>query len=147
MDRIAFAPGAAVFAPREFSFDLLGSYVTRDKGGADRDAWGIGAGLNYFILDNIGVGVDTYADAFEAPYLLNFSGIYRYPVPEMGLAPYAFAGFGRQWEHAAQWLGHIGLGLEYRFNSKTGVFVDGRRVFAGNTSDYAAWRFGLRFAF
>ena len=96
VDRFAFAPSAATFAPREFSFDLLGSYVTRDKGGADRDAWGIGAGLNYFILDNIGVGLDTYADAFEAPYLLNFSGIYRYPIADVGLAPYGFAGFGRQ---------------------------------------------------
>jgi hypothetical protein len=146
-DRFVYAPGTAVFGPREFTFDLLGSYVTRDKGGADRDAWGIGAGVNYFLTENIGAGIDTYADAFESPYLLNFSGIYRYPIAELGLAPYGFAGVGRQWEHAPQWTGHIGAGVEFRFNSHTGIFIDGRRVFAGNTSDYGAWRFGLRFGF
>jgi len=96
-DHFTYAPASAVFSPRELTFDLFGSYVTRDKDGADKDAWGIGAGLNYFITENIGAGIDTYADAFETPYLLNFSGIYRYPIHDMGLAPYGFAGFGRQW--------------------------------------------------
>ena len=93
------------------------------------------------------MGADTYADAFEAPYLLNFSGIYRYPIQDMGFAPYAFAGFGRQWEHAAQWTGHIGAGIEYRVNMHTGVFFDGRRVFTDITKDYSLWRFGLRLGF
>ncbi len=144
-DRLNYAPQAAVFGPREFSFDILGGYATRDKGGADDDAFGIGAGVNYFIFDNIGVGIDTYADAFTAPYLLNFSGIYRYPIKDLGLAPYGFGGFGRQWEHNPRWTGHLGAGAEYRFNTKTGVFLDGRRVFGGD--DYALWRLGFRFAF
>ena len=144
-DRFAYSPGSATFGPRELSVDLFGGYATRDKGGADTDAYGIGVGVNYFIFDNIGVGVDTYADAFTTPYLLNVSGIYRYPIAQLGLAPYAFAGFGRQWEHDPRWTGHFGAGVEYRFNTKTGVFVDGRRVFGGD--DYALWRLGFRFAF
>ena len=43
--------------------------------------------------------------------------------------------------------GHIGLGVEYRFNARTGVFLDARRVFPDSTDDYALWRFGLRLAF
>ena len=147
VDRLAWSPTGAGYAPREFSIDFGGGYATRDKGGADKDAFGIALGVNYFITENIGAGVDTYADAFTAPYALNFSGIYRYPISDTGFAPYGFAGFGRQWEHAAQWTGHIGLGLEFRVNTHTGLFLDGRRVFADTTSDYALWRLGLRFGF
>src|SRR5437764_1040679 len=93
------------YAPREFSLDLFGSYATRDRHGSGSDAWGIGAGFNFFFTHYLGIGVDTYADAFETPYLLNGSAIARYPVPETALAPYAFAGFGRQWDFAPQWLG------------------------------------------
>jgi hypothetical protein len=127
--------------------DLLGGYATRDKRGRDKDAFGIGAGVNYFFTRNIGVGADTYADAFNVPYQLNASGIFRYPIPDTGLAPYAFGGFGRQWEFAPQWTGHLGLGLEFRLNAHTGIFLDARRVFAGQTSDYALWRTGLRIGF
>ncbi len=147
VDRFAFAPTGAGYAPHEFSFDIAGGYATRDKDGRDKDACGLAGGVSYFITDKIGVGADTYFDAFELPYMLNFSGIFRYPISETGLAPYGFGGFGRQWEHAAQWTGHIGAGLEFRLNTHTGVFVDGRRVFPDTTNDYCLWRFGFRFGF
>lgn len=101
--------------------------------------------MNYFLTENFGVGADSYADAFEPPYLLNASGIFRYPFGAPGLAPYVFAGFGRQWDHAAQWLGHVGAGVEYRLNPETGIFVDAREVFAAKTDDYILVRFGFRF--
>ena len=147
-DRFSYdrAAGTA-YEVHEFSLDILGGYATRDKRGHDKDAFGIGAGVNYFFTRNIGVGADTYADAFNVPYLLNASGIFRYPIPETGFAPYAFGGFGRQWEYAPQWTGHLGLGLEFRINARTGVFLDARRVFAGQTSDYALWRAGVRLGF
>src|SRR2546425_11833701 len=100
MDRVNWSPTGAGYAPREFSFDFAGGYATRDKGGFDKDAFGIALGVNYFITENIGVGADTYADAFTAPYMLNFSGIFRYPISDTGFAPYGFGGFGRQWDHA-----------------------------------------------
>jgi len=144
-DRLVYAPGNATFAPHEFSFDVAGGYATRDKSGNDTDAWGIGVGVNYFIFENIGVGVDTYADAFTTPYMANFSAIYRYPFRDLGLAPYGFGGFGRQWEHDPKWTGHIGGGVEYRFNAKTGLFLDGRWVIGGD--DYGLYRMGFRLAF
>jgi len=146
-DRLRWEPSGAGYAPREFSFDFGGGYATRDKGGADKDAYGIALGVNYFITENIGAGADTYFDAFTLPYLMNFSAIYRYPLWDTGLAPYAFGGFGRQWDHAAQWSGHIGAGVEFRLNVHTGVFLDGRRVFEDRTSDYALWRLGFRVGF
>ena len=139
--------GPAGYVANEFSVDLFGNYATRDKHGNNTDAWGIGGGINYFFTRNFGIGADTYADAFTVPYLLNGSVIYRYPLGESGMAPYGFAGFGRQWDHAGQWTEHLGLGMEFRINSRTGLFLDARRVFAPQTGDYAVWRAGLRLAF
>jgi hypothetical protein len=142
----AMAQSTELFPSHEASMDLFGFYGSRDKGG-NRDAWGMGAGFNYFITQNIGVGADTYMDAFTIPYLLNGQGIFRYPLKRLPMAPYVFAGAGRQWTHAAQWLGDIGVGLDYRFQPKMGAFVDVREVFPTETQDYTVLRFGFRFTF
>jgi hypothetical protein len=136
-----------LYSANEASLDLFGFYGSRDKSGHKGDAWGIGAGGNYFFTENIGAGLDTYADAFELPYLLNASGIYRYPIRDTAFAPYGFGGFGREWTHAAQWMGHVGLGIEYRMQHQTGVFLDAREVFPSETKDYAVVRFGFRLRF
>lgn len=146
-DHFAFDPGEGLFEPQELSLDLFGFYGSRNRHGSDESAWGPGVGLNYFVTENWGFGADTYADAFREPYLLNGNVIYRYPIETAGLAPYAFAGFGRQWTYAAQWMGDLGGGVEYRINAKTGLFTDLRGVFPQNTSNYAVWRFGIRLVF
>jgi hypothetical protein len=79
--------------------------------------------------------------------LLNASGIYRYPLRNTRFAPYGFGGFGRQWEHAAQWLAHIGVGVDYRLKSQTSLFFDAREVFPTETGNYAVLRFGFRLKF
>lgn len=129
----------------DLSLDLFGFNASRDKGGADKEAWGLGVGVNYFLTENWGVGADTYADAFTLPYLANGSLLFRYPLGDSMFAPYAFGGFGRQWAHAAQWTGHVGGGLEFRFSGPTALFADVRWVFAEETKDYSVVRFGLRF--
>ncbi len=136
----------ASFEPNELSFDAFGFTASRDKSGADKQAWGPGVGLNYFFTEFWGLGLDTYADAFEVPYLLNGSALFRYPLDDF-LAPYAFAGFGRQWDHAAQWLVHAGVGLDFRVFDRTSLFADVRGVFPDTTKDYALVRFGVRFTF
>ena len=140
-------PAAGLFEAHELSGDLLGFYSSRDKGGSSTSAWGYGAGLNYFVTDKIGFGADTHADAFTVPYLLNGSAIFRYPLGANGLAPYGFGGVGRQWEHAAQWNFHLGVGLEYRFHQNTGLILDVREVFPDQTKDYTLVRCGFRFTF
>ena len=118
----------------------------RDKDGDDGNAFGIGVGVNYFFRENMGVGLDSYTDGIRFPYLLNASFIYRFGNQQM-LAPYAFAGFGRQWEHAAQWTGHLGGGAEYKWKTGMGVFLDGRWVLPKETSNYGLFRLGVRWGF
>jgi len=137
-----------LYTADEGSVDLFGAWGSRNRDGHSSDAWGPGVGANYFFTQNIGAGVDTYTDGIRLPYLLNLSGIFRYPIPQIPpLAPYGFGGIGRQWDHAAQWTGHIGVGAEYRFRPHTGAFVDLREVFPADTKDYTVFRFGLRFKF
>ena len=138
-----------LYTANEGSLDFFGFWGSRDKDGHSSNAWGPGIGANYFFTRNIGAGVDTYGDAFNLPYLLNFSGFFRYPlqIQQIAIGPYGFAGFGRQWDHAAQWTGHIGIGADYRWTPRTGAFVDVRAVFPENTGDYAVIRFGLSYKF
>jgi hypothetical protein len=135
-----------LYRAQESSFDAFGFYGSKDKDGKD-EAWGMGVGINYFFSKYFGIGVETYMDAFEIPYLLNGQGIFRFPIKATGLAPYAFGGGGRQWQHSPQWLYDAGVGIEYRFKPCVGAFFDAREVFADRTPDYAVLRFGFRFAF
>jgi hypothetical protein len=139
--------GSEFFTRDELSLDLNGFAATRDRSGNSGGAAGVGVGMNYFWDSHWGVAADTYADAFDLPYMLNSSLIFRYPIGETRFAPYAMAGFGRQWRYAAQWTGHLAGGVEYRLNHRTGVFVDVREVFPDNTDDYTVFRFGFRIKF
>ncbi|HLX71015.1 MAG TPA: hypothetical protein VKV04_15420 [Verrucomicrobiae bacterium] len=142
------AQSSDLFSAHEASFDLFGFYGSRDKGGSSSSAAGPGVGFNYFFTQNFGIGADSYADAFTWPYLLNANGIFRYHIPGVCAAPYAFAGFGREWWHAPQWMGDVGGGIEYRPEHRNaGLFVDVRGVFPTETKDYAVVRFGIRFIF
>ena len=132
------------FQPHEMSLDLHGFYASRDKGGKDTDAWGYGAGFNYFFTQNLGVGADTYCDAFTVPYMINTSVFYRYPLQDANFAPYGFAGFGRQWDHEARWHGYFGGGVEYRWKPSMGFFGDVRWVVPTEGTSYAVLRFGFR---
>ncbi|HZQ46180.1 MAG TPA: hypothetical protein VFC07_04150 [Verrucomicrobiae bacterium] len=146
-DHFVYEPGMGVYHANEFSMDVFGFHASHDRNGSSNGSWGPGVGGNYFFTDCIGVGIDTYSDAFNKPYQLNANAIFRYPIETIGLAPYGVAGFGRQWSYAPQWQGDVGVGVEYRFAAKTGVFTDLRGVFPGQTSNYVTWRFGFRVVF
>ena len=141
------ARGSDLFTRNELSLDLNGFVASNDRSGSSGGVGGVGIGVNYFFNEKWGVGADTYADAFDLPYLLNGSLIFRYPIGETRFAPYGMAGFGRQWRYVGQWTGHLAVGVEYRLNHKTGVFIDLREVFPDNTADYTVCRFGFRIKF
>ena len=143
----AHAAESDLFPTRTFSIDAFGFYASRDKDGDSSGAWGPGVGTTYFFNQNWGAGADTYADAWNIPYLLNASGIFKYPLRDSKFAPYGFAGFGRQWDHGAQWMAHLGAGVEYSIRAETSAFADIRGVFPDKTRDYAVLRFGIRFYF
>lgn len=146
-DHFRYEPGDAGYSANTFNVDIFGSWASRGRSGEDDGKLGIGGGVSYFFTRNLGIDAHTYADAFKAPYNLNSSLIYRYPIEGTAWAPYGFGGFGRQWDYASQWLFHIGLGGEYRINPNTGVFLDWRRVFALETDDYHLVRLGVRLGF
>lgn len=136
------------FGPQELTFDLFGSLGTRDREDFDDSHLGVGAGLNYFFTTHFGVGADTYLEEIDIPNHLDLSVIARWPIEEVHIAPYVFAGFGRQWHDATQWTTHLGIGAEYRApGSKCGIFVDARSVFADKTKDFGLFRAGVRLGF
>lgn len=146
-DWTEYNPATASFNEQEWRFDIAGIYGTKDRSDFSDNAGGLGVGVNYFVTRYLGAGVDTYMDDFDFPNHVDFSALARYPLENLSLAPYGFVGFGRQFRDVAQWTSHIGVGAEYRINHVTGFFVDVRYIFAGESSDLALWRFGVRFGF
>jgi len=146
-----------LYAAQEFTVDLFGSYAkgerkfndTFDKT-ARHGNFGGGIGANYFITRNFGLGVDAFSQANDRAFVHNASGsaILRWPIDVAHLSPYIFGGGGRTFEGQDAWTLHAGVGLEFRFNANTGLFVDGRHVFHIDKGfDYAQLRAGIRLAF
>jgi hypothetical protein len=146
------------FTANELSMDLFGSYTagerkieklfeTNIKG--QRGVWGGGVGVNYFITREIGVGGDINAGDDRGNFIDQALGslILRWPIESVGIAPYVFGGGGRDFDPQWEWVGHAGVGMEYRFNPATGIFVDGRYIWPDHSSDRILLRAGLRLVF
>lgn len=146
-ERFGYTDQAGKFADTEFSVDLFGVAVSEERERLGGDSLGIGAGVNYFFCRYAGVGAETYLDELDFPDHIDFSAIGRFPLEDWSVAPYVFAGFGRQYSDVSQWSTHIGVGAEFRLNSATGLFVDLRRVFPDETRDSTDFRFGVRLVF
>ncbi len=148
---VTYDTSVPLYTANELSLDLSGSYIAHEgefenifktsiKG--DRGRWGGNVGLNYFFTRNIGIGGDfnIAANGGEALDQALGSVIFRFPIDPTGLAPYIFGGGGRQFDALPaatdsgapswDWLGHAGVGLEYRFNPVLGMFADGRFIWA-----------------
>ncbi|HVV00670.1 MAG TPA: hypothetical protein VHH88_04865 [Verrucomicrobiae bacterium] len=152
------------YTANEMTLDLSASYLAGEhhlSGLPNRSIrhglWGGDVGLNYFITRYIGIGGDVLMDdnggAFADQALGNL--ILRWPIDPSGFAPYVFGGGGRGFENPFptsagnnwEWLADVGVGLEFRMNSVTGLFVDGRYVWGDQTGDRVLLRTGLRLAF
>lgn len=145
--RMRYEPSQNSFDSQEMQLDLFGLWASRDRDDFSGDTLGLGAGFNYFFSRYVGIGAETYLDEVDIPNHLDFSVIGRYPIDQYSLAPYAFAGFGRQYHDVSQWTSHVGGGVEYRLNSNTGLFLDVRGIFADKSRDLSMWRFGVRLKF
>ncbi len=139
-----------LFRSNELSFDVFGLYATTLKPGLYNDDFGGGLGVNYFFTKYIGVGLDGYAwdgSKDDVVYAVSGNLIFRYPIEEMHLAPYAFIGPGGHFGPTTQVSGQAGAGVEFRFTEHVGMFADARYVLTDKTNDYLLPRVGLRFAF
>jgi len=144
------------YTANELSLDFFGSYLAGQRKIEDifktnirHGVWGGGVGVNYFFTREIGIGGDIIIPDDGGNFVNNIDGslIARFPICNTGLAPYVYGGGGRQTEPVWQWTGHAGVGVEYRFNPVTGIFVDGRYVWVDKTPDELLLRAGLRFVF
>jgi len=144
------------YGGNELSLDLFGSYLANQRGienlfktNIRHGLWGGGVGANYFPMCNFGIGGDINIPDDRGNFVNSVSGslIARLPIADSGLAPYIFGGGGRQTQPAWEWTGHLGVGLEYRFNPITGIFTDARYSWVDKTSDTLLLRAGLRIVF
>jgi hypothetical protein len=151
-----FDPGA-LYRGNELSVDAFGTAsigeFTLTHPSNDRvrqnTRLGAGAGINYFITPNIGIGGEAYSENTTGPFVDSASGnlILRLPLGQSGFAPYAFGGGGYQFDMTRLWFGQFGAGMEYRFTPHVGIFLDARAVVPTETRYYGVVRLGLRLAF
>lgn len=151
-------------APRyssgEVSLDLFASYINPEGLFGDlfesdirRGFWGGGAGLNYFFTRLVGVGADF--NISSKPDDLNLADqatgdvLFRLPLGNSGLAPYVIASGGRAMSPRYDWVYGGGVGVEWRFNSNSGIFSDARFLWADQTTadDRLLIRAGVRVLF
>lgn len=144
------------YTANELSLDFFGAYIAGQRGlehlfdtNIRKGTWGGGVGVNYFFTRYIGIGGDIIIPDDGGNFVNNIDGslIARMPICNSGVAPYLFGGGGRQTQPEWQWTGHLGVGLEYRFNPVTGIFVDSRYIWADKTQDEILFRAGLKFVF
>lgn len=109
----------------------------------------VGAGANIFFTKYVGIGGDAYSENTTGPFIDYAYGslILRFPIPNTGIAPYAFGGGGYQFDPVSQSLADGGGGVEFRFTPNVGIFIDARYVFADKTDDFGVGRLGFRFSF
>jgi hypothetical protein len=146
---------APKFTAYEMSMDLFGSFIADERGiehlfetNIRHGHWGGGVGLNYFFTRELGIGGDINAADNGGSFIDMVDGnlIARFPIESAGLAPYLFGGGGRGMDPAWEWFGQAGVGLEWRFNRTTGIFSDGRYIWA-DSSDRLLLRAGVRVVF
>ena len=146
------------YTANELSFDAFGSYVAGERHLGNlfdtnirHGTWGGGVGLNYFFTHELGLGTDINIPDNGGNFIDQVEGslIARWPFEPSGFAPYIFGGGGRATQPVWEWTGHMGVGLEYRFNPVTGIFVDGRYVWHDKegSSDRLLLRAGFRLVF
>ncbi len=135
-----------------FGTASIGKYTINHLSGKrirDDTKLGAGLGLTYFITRNLGVEGEMYSQNTTGVFIdsASINAIFRLPLGQSGVAPYIFGGGGHQFDISRIWFAQAGLGLEYRFTSHLGIFVDARGVVPNETRYYGVGRLGLRFAF
>ena len=147
------------FNGQELSLDLFGSYIGHEGNLSDlfqtdaaHGVWGGGAGLDYFFTRSLGIGVDSTISDFDGGnWRFNnvLGDVYlRLPLGDR-FAPYLIASGGRGITPVWQWVYGGGVGLEFRFSPKVGLFSDVRFLWSHEATalNTLGARFGVRLNF
>jgi len=142
------------FSADELSVEFFGTYTAPEYGidelfqtDITKDGvWGGGAGLTYFLTREIGLGADFGASEGGGAFINQVLGniVLRLPWERASLAPYVMGGGGYSFDPVGEWVTHAGLGIEWRPNSATGIFIDGRYIWGDEGGDRLLLRAGLR---
>ncbi len=161
---------APKYTAQELSLDLFASYENPEGKFNDlfdtnirHGFWGGGAGLNYFLTRNLGLGADFNMSAKNrkdpwggvagndldlVDHVLGDVTL-RFPLGNSGVAPYFIGSGGRGFVPRDEWLYGGGVGLEIRMNPTTGIFSDARFLWADRQTEdnRLIIRAGLRLVF
>lgn len=172
------SPDGRLYDGGELQIDLFGAYAFEgfeDRSFFGDDVFGGGLGVNYYFTRHFGIGVEgmlfnTDGDTFGSTAANVFL---RLPISNSGLALYTFAGAGvvvnadkvssgDLWDVQSRAVDnddatgledalfevHLGVGIEYRFNPRFGIFSDLRHTFLeGDADNYTSARAGIRIVF
>jgi hypothetical protein len=148
------APPPCKFRDQEIQFDVAFAGAFYNAG---RPGFGGAVGVNWFFSRYLGVGIEqgilgreTIDDSRSYAEWTTIGNFFlRYPICDLGLAPYAMVGGGAAYgTGSGHGLGHVGGGIEYRATDNIGVFSDCRYVYSSEHPRHAAlYRAGLRVAF
>ena len=132
-----------LYNEREWALSVFGGWVNKDD-----STFAPGVGLSYFLTKHLGVGATTHWDNYDGTFFDNISGegYFRWPLNRLPLAPYGVAAIGYSFETEERFE-TLGVGAEWRFNEKWGVYSDVRWQFNHDTDDGVAIRVGLRLVF
>jgi len=104
-----------------------------------------GAGIEskYFLTRNIGIGLTAeLASGHTDITTLKATVTARFPMGSN--APYVYGGAGTMFDHETKAIGIVGLGLEHRLTSRSGIFADAGWLF-NDDENAAVFRVGFSF--
>lgn len=119
------------------------------QSGSGESAAGGGVNLDYFFTENIGVGVNYAAFAFDDEvHTVSADVVLRYPVSKL-VAPYLLVGGGlATGGNGTQTVTRLGGGLDVNLlQSNLGVFADGVYNLMEGDKDFTIARLGVRLPF
>ena len=132
----------------DITVGLYAAGILPEDGHLDEGLGG-GISLGYTICENFSIELDaTWLENDSTIHAFTASGILRYPIDGLCIAPYLIGGGGVSTNSATQGIVHLGGGLEWKCQKTShSIFAEGRYVWADETENYTLVRGGLKFEF
>jgi hypothetical protein len=122
-----------VFSDEQFFMDLYGNYVDRTgdmhdctctDDGHKMHGFGGGIAFGYYVVPSYVIlrGDASFSSVHDARTEIAADVLFRLPLLDGRLAPYAILGGGIETVNGSDWFWHAGGGLEYRFAQNFAIF-------------------------